>query len=53
MTDLEHATHAAHTAGQLLVEAAGGKVVLTEVQGHGDSWSIVASNGKLPIDEIL
>ncbi len=40
-------------AGQLLVETAGGKVVLTEVQGHGDAWSIVASNGKLAIEEIL
>jgi myo-inositol-1(or 4)-monophosphatase len=40
-------------AGQLLVEAAGGKVELTPVAGHADSWSIVASNGKLPIHEIL
>ena len=40
-------------AGQLLVEAAGGKVELTPVAGYADSWSIVASNGRLPIHEIL
>lgn len=40
-------------AGKLLVETAGGKVELTEVQGHGDAWSIVASNGVLAIEEIL
>ena len=40
-------------AGQLLVEAAGGKVELTAVQGHADAWSIVASNGVLPLSEIL
>lgn len=40
-------------AGQLLVETAGGKVQLTEVHGHGDAWSIVASNGSIPIEEIL
>jgi myo-inositol-1(or 4)-monophosphatase len=40
-------------AGQLLVESAGGKVELTAVAGHPDAWSIVASNGKLPIEEIL
>lgn len=40
-------------AGQLLVETAGGKVQLTEVHGHGDAWSIVASNGSLPIEQIL
>jgi len=40
-------------AGQLLVETAGGKVDLTPVPGHPDAWSIVASNGKLPIEEIL
>jgi myo-inositol-1(or 4)-monophosphatase len=40
-------------AGQLLVETAGGKVELTEVHGHGDAWSIVASNGVIPIGEIL
>jgi len=40
-------------AGLLLVETAGGKVSLTEVHGHGDAWSIVASNGVLPIEEIL
>jgi myo-inositol-1(or 4)-monophosphatase len=40
-------------AGQLLVETAGGKVDLTPVPGHTDAWSIIASNGKLPIEEIL
>jgi myo-inositol-1(or 4)-monophosphatase len=40
-------------AGQLLVETAGGLVELTEVKGHGDAWSIVASNGVIPIHEIL
>ncbi len=40
-------------AGQLLVEAAGGKVDLTPVAGHTDAWSIVASNGRIPIEEIL
>ena len=40
-------------AGQLLVETAGGKVELTEVKGYGDAWSIVASNGKLALQEIL
>jgi len=40
-------------AGQLLLDAAGGKVELTPVDGHGDSWSIVASNGRIPVEEIL
>ncbi len=40
-------------AGQLLVETAGGKVDLAAVPGHADAWSIVASNGKIPLDEIL
>lgn len=40
-------------AGQLLVEAAGGKVELTAVEGYADAWSIVASNGVLPVAEIL
>jgi myo-inositol-1(or 4)-monophosphatase len=40
-------------AGKLLVETAGGKVDLAEVPGHYDAWSIVASNGRIPIDEIL
>ena len=40
-------------AGQLLVEAAGGKVELAAVEGHADAWSIVASNGVLPLSEIL
>ena len=40
-------------AGQLLVETAGGKVDLTPVAGHADAWSIVATNGRLPIHEIL
>ena len=40
-------------AGKLLVEAAGGKVDLTPVAGVKDAWSIVATNGKIPIEEIL
>ena len=40
-------------AGQLLVETAGGKVDLTSVPGHADAWSIVASNGRIPVEEIL
>ena len=40
-------------AGKLLVEAAGGKVELAAVEGHADAWSIVASNGVLPLAEIL
>ena len=40
-------------AGQLLVEAAGGKVELTAIPGQGDAWSIVASNGRIPVAEIL
>lgn len=40
-------------AGQLLVETAGGKVDLTPVAGKADAWSIVATNGKIPVHEIL
>ncbi len=40
-------------AGQLLVETAGGKVELTPVAGYGDAYSIVATNGKIPLEEIL
>jgi myo-inositol-1(or 4)-monophosphatase len=40
-------------AGQLLVETAGGKVDLTAVPGHADAWSIIASNGRIPLGEIL
>jgi myo-inositol-1(or 4)-monophosphatase len=40
-------------AGQLLVEAAGGKVTLSQKPGKSDSYSIVATNGKIPIEEIL
>jgi myo-inositol-1(or 4)-monophosphatase len=40
-------------AGQLLVETAGGKVTLTAVSGHEDAYSIVATNGVIPIEEIL
>ena len=39
-------------AGQLLVEAAGGTVRLTDSASHPDKWGIVAHNGKLPLDEI-
>jgi|TARA_B100000809_G_C14978354_1_gene473567 myo-inositol-1(or 4)-monophosphatase len=40
-------------AGKLLVESAGGNVELTPLPGAEDSWSIAASNGKIPLDEIL
>lgn len=40
-------------AGQLLLEAAGGKTELQKVEGATDVWSIVASNSKIPIEEIL
>jgi len=40
-------------AGKLLLEAAGGKVDLQPVEGCPDSWSIVATNGLIPIEEIL
>jgi len=40
-------------AGKLLLEQAGGKVDLTPVPGQKDAWSIVASNGRIPIEEIL
>jgi len=40
-------------AGQLLLETAGGMVELTAVPDLPDSWSIVASNGRIPIQEIL
>ncbi len=40
-------------AGQLLLEAAGGKTELTATPGEPDVWAIVASNGKIPIEEIL
>jgi myo-inositol-1(or 4)-monophosphatase len=40
-------------AGKLLVEAAGGKVDLEAAMDHADAWSIVATNGKIPIEEIL
>jgi len=40
-------------AGQLLLEAAGGKTDLTEIPEIKDAWSIVATNGKIPIEEIL
>jgi len=40
-------------AGMLMLETAGGKVDLTEIPGKEDAWSIVATNGKIPIQEIL
>lgn len=40
-------------AGKLLVEAAGGVVQLEPVVGKPDVWAIVASNGRIPIGEIL
>lgn len=40
-------------AGKLLVEAAGGEVDLQPVAGKPDVWAIVATNGLIPIGEIL
>lgn len=40
-------------AGQLLLEAAGGKTDLTPLPEARDAWSIIATNGKIPIGEIL
>lgn len=40
-------------AGKLLLEAAGGHAVLSPKGGQQDVWSIVASNGKIPLEEIL
>lgn len=40
-------------AGKLLVEAAGGQVDLQPVAGKPDVWAIVATNGRIPIGEIL
>lgn len=40
-------------AGMLMLEVAGGKVDLTEIPDKEDSWSIVATNGRIPIEEIL
>ncbi|MFU8893584.1 MAG: inositol monophosphatase family protein [Luteolibacter sp.] len=40
-------------AGMLMLEQAGGKVDLTEIPGKADAWSIVATNGRIPIEEIL
>ncbi|WP_193213497.1 inositol monophosphatase family protein [Luteolibacter marinus] len=40
-------------AGKLLVEAAGGKVELEPSPDSPDAWAIVATNGKIPIEEIL
>ena len=40
-------------AGELLLETAGGKTDLTPVPGMPDSWSIVATNGRIPVEEIL
>ncbi|MFD0895614.1 inositol monophosphatase [Luteolibacter ambystomatis] len=40
-------------AGKLIVEGAGGAVDLHPVPGKPDVWSIVATNGRIPIAEIL
>lgn len=40
-------------SGKLLVEAAGGSVTLDPIPGTEDAWSIVASNGNIPLEEIL
>lgn len=40
-------------AGKILVEAAGGKVDLTPDPQNPEVYAIVASNGKIPVEEIL
>lgn len=40
-------------AGKLLVESVGGKVDLTPIPNKPDAWSIVATNGKVDLSEIL
>jgi myo-inositol-1(or 4)-monophosphatase len=40
-------------AGKLLVETAGGSVDLSPSPDHPDCWAIVATNGHIPIHEIL
>ena len=40
-------------AGILLVESGGGKVDLTPHPSLPDVWSVVATNGKIPLEEIL
>ena len=40
-------------AGKILVEAAGGKVDLNAHPDEPDVYSIVATNGKMPVEEIL
>jgi len=40
-------------AGKLLIEATGGKVTLTPNPEVADAYSIIATNGKVPIEEIL
>ncbi len=40
-------------AGQLMIEATGGIVNLVPHENNSDVYSIVASNGKIPIEEIL
>lgn len=40
-------------AGQLMIEATGGHVDLVPHENNPDVYSIVATNGKIPIEEIL
>ncbi len=40
-------------AGIPMIEATGGKIRLTPHPDHPDVYSIIATNGKIPIDEIL
>ena len=40
-------------AGQLMIESTGGKVDLVPNEENPDVYSIVATNGKIPIEEIL
>lgn len=40
-------------AGQLLLERGGGSVTLGQSESNPDKSSIIASNGKIPLDEVL
>ena len=40
-------------AGQLMIESTGGRVDLVPHDNNPDVYSIVATNGKIPIEEIL
>ena len=40
-------------AGKLLIESCGGSVKLTPLKGQENTYSIIATNGTVPIEEIL